>query len=481
MTNNNINARQAAFRAVITQFLQQRRDSKLQKLAVEDERYQALQVQYQWRNWFEDAARRVSQIQRVTHSLKGIHPDARGTSLYCDPAVLPQHEAIGSHCLGNTAIADVTGNAAALDVYKFLELHANEVILLSAMQQQDADLKAALSDDVDEAQRWIDAFLSISATRGDAASHVFAKQVYWLAGDDPLADADYHLLAPLYPASLAHRLYQQITADRFGDDAVAARRARRDKQPAVGVIHDYPDLAVRQLGGSNPQGISLLNSARGGQNYLLSSLPPRWESGQLRKPLKRDTLFDKKMLSTGEMRTVICGFQAFIHSDPPQTMATRDQVDEYLQALCDELINYCQILQTALPPGWTRDKDCRLSNEEKLWLDPGRLLLLPLPPPDTEEEKKEQQFHHDWFWMDWPKLIAGRFAAWVKQRLSEGGKAQNNPLNTLGDAEFDYFSRDLLLNVQWAGRLHNLRQQMDAPTYIPAHAGAVQEVSQWTQ
>ena len=40
-----------------------------------------------------------------------------------------------------------------------------------------------------------------------ASSHTQAKQVYRLTGSDPHDDQQFHLLAPLYPTSLAHRVY----------------------------------------------------------------------------------------------------------------------------------------------------------------------------------------------------------------------------------------------------------------------------------
>lgn len=87
--------RRALFRAAIEHFLQERLASKLDKLAADDPKRSELLVQYTPAAWLADAARRVAQIQTVTHSLKPIHPEARGTNLYCPPQSLPSRSEVG--------------------------------------------------------------------------------------------------------------------------------------------------------------------------------------------------------------------------------------------------------------------------------------------------------------------------------------------------------------------------------------------------
>lgn len=86
--------RRGAFRAAMENFLQERMSSKLDKLAADDPKRSELLAQYAPAAWLADAARRVAQIQTVTHSLKPIHPEARGTNLYCPPESLPSHREV---------------------------------------------------------------------------------------------------------------------------------------------------------------------------------------------------------------------------------------------------------------------------------------------------------------------------------------------------------------------------------------------------
>ncbi len=72
------NSQQKGVRSAIEQFLKERFDTKAEKLQPDDPKYQALVEQFQFDTWVNDAARRVGQLQVVTHSLKPIHPDAKG-------------------------------------------------------------------------------------------------------------------------------------------------------------------------------------------------------------------------------------------------------------------------------------------------------------------------------------------------------------------------------------------------------------------
>lgn len=237
--------------AAITTFIHERLSGKLEKLKAEEEgKRTELIAQHQPTAWLEDAARRVQQIQAVTHSLKPIHPDARGTNLYVEPRSLPPLVELGSHALGERFVGDVVGNAAALDVYKLLKLEVHGRSLLAALLAQDADALAALHTDPAQAQALRDAFVSLTQPRAESpSSHTLAKQLYWLTGADACDDAHYTLLAPLYATSLAHAVHAQVQEDRFGEANTAARKARRERKMHDGVFHDYPGLAVQNMGG----------------------------------------------------------------------------------------------------------------------------------------------------------------------------------------------------------------------------------------
>ena len=364
--------RVAELRALMADFFKKRLDDKLEKIKDDDEAAPAkraeLHQQFIPAAWLEDAARRAGQIQAVTHSLKPIHPDAKGTSLYSQPQMLPALPVVGSHCLGDDFAGDVVGNAAALDVYKFLKLEHQGRSLLTLALARDADLAVALCDDPAQAQDWLSAFASLTEPRGRLASHTLAKQLYWLTGADPHDDASYHLLAPLYASSLAHRVYQTVQDDRFSEEAKAARQAKKDGAFSERPVREYPQLAVQQLGGTKPQNISQLNSERRGNNFLFASLPPVWRSVALKPLLNTDSLFPRYSRRP-EVRRALKALLAFLKSDPARNLQTRGRRAEWVDALIDEFLQLRAELR-ALAPGWSQLPDCRLDGASKHWLDP---------------------------------------------------------------------------------------------------------------
>ena len=362
------NGRQAELRSLISGFLAERLNGKLEKLAEDDLKRTELHAQFIPAIWLEDAARRVGQIQAVTHSLKPIHPDAKGSSLFREPSSLAPLAEVGSHNLGATFDADVVGNAAALDVYKFLKLNHQGQSLLDLAVAADADLGAALSADPTVAQAWMAAFAGLAAPRGKVASHTQAKQIYWPIGDNPHDDAGYHLLAPLYPTSLVHRVYLALQDDRFSDAAKAAREARKAGELHHRPVREYPNLAIQNLGGTKPQNISQLNSELRGDNCLLASLPPVWKSVDVKPLYGVDSLF-KRYGGRKEVRTLAAHLRRFLESDPASNLKTRQHRDELVDALIDELMQFTAELGT-LNAGWSTATECDLPPAHRAWLDP---------------------------------------------------------------------------------------------------------------
>lgn len=390
-------------RKVLEGWLAQRRDNKLKTTGHDEAKQAKIRAQFQRENWLEDAARRVGQLQVVTHSLKPIHPDARGTNLYAPPEPERAKGLLGSHVLGANFDVDVVGNAAALDVFKMLQLTCDGRTFLERVKDEDAALQAAFSDNDDDGRRWMEAFAAITEASGSYATHTRGKQLYWLTGAQPTDDADFHLLAPLYATSLAHRVFQIINEDRFSDTAKAARKARHDGKPFETGYCDYPGLAVQKFGGSKPQNISQLNSERGGTNYLLSSQPPTWRTRNTRPPLHvRSAL--RLFGYRSEVRRIVRDLRRLLGTDPKPTMDVRERRDELTEALIDELLMFSVEIQN-LPPGWSTEPTCQLDAEQQYWLDPGRA-------------QTDADFRAARAASDWPAAVRHAFAAWLNRRLS---------------------------------------------------------------
>lgn len=389
-------------RQAIAAFLQDRLKPKVDKLKEEDhDARQKLLAAHDPQTWIADAAKRVSQIQQVTHAIKFSHPDAKGSSLSSAGNQKAGDFTVGSHTLADTLPPDVVGNAAALDVNKFLRLEVNGQSLLQRAIAQDPALATALSDDADLAREWMAAFATLPEPNCAPATHKLAKQLYW-----PLGDGRYHLLAPLFPTSLVHTVCAGIRADRFSDEAKAAWKAKSEKRTYPQGYREYPKLAIQKFGGTKPQNISQLNSERHGENWLLPSLPPTWQSDPIRPPFFTESVFANRFPKRFEVKRLTQELSEFLKrvAKVNSTIRIRDKRAELVGYLLDELLQFAAELHE-LDGGWSQDERCRLNAAEQCWLDPKRAVI-------------DEEFAGRWQRGDWQDEICLYFGNWLNAAIS---------------------------------------------------------------
>jgi len=396
------NVRRQGFINFIHAFLKQRLEEYLAKEKDEEQR-EKLRRRFEPSAWLADAAKRVLQLQAVTHILKPLHTEARGSNLFCPPRNLGPAEALGSHALPENFALDVVGNAAALDVYKFLRQAHEGRSLWAWLEAGDPDASASLDPDPEKAAALAEAFLSLKKEPGKMLSHTLAKQVYFLVGHDPADDSQFHLLAPLYPSSLVQAVFQKVQNDLSGEEAKTARAARKNKAWHEGEARYYPNLAVQKIGGTQPQNVSQLNSERRGVNYLFPSLPPVWVSRPVRPP-RGETIFAAFGRRSKALQPILA-LKKFLKSDPPANWETRKKRNKYLTDIIDEFLNYALELRS-LPSGWTKESACRLPQEEKDWLEPDFRTLEALTDQERPDDETLQK-------------IIQRFGNWLNSVLDE--------------------------------------------------------------
>ncbi|GHU28914.1 type I-F CRISPR-associated protein Csy1 [Betaproteobacteria bacterium] len=431
------NSRTAAFRAAIAHFINERFEAK--RKGADDATAASLAARYEYSAWLADAARRVGQIQAVTHVLKATHPDARGSSFHVTPERLPQHLEIGTHSLGEHYADDIVGNAAALDVYKFLKVEVKNRRLLDWFLQDDTDLLSALHDNKATAQEWAAAFKGLVRPSSAAlASHEKAKQVYWCCSGEPTDDAGFHLLQPLFSSTLAHAVHAEISEARFGEANAKARHAKWNKQPHDGIYQNYHNLVANKLGGTKPQNISQLNSERGGINYLLASLPPPpWGQERPVSFLGIDSVFSH-FLRSKDAYLLIQALRQLLKSNPDPTMETRIKRERIEQELGKALAAFGLEVRYRLHAGWTRNEDCKLHLSEQLWLDPERAEL----PPRADHEAEDIAFTQAFEWKDWPDEVATRFARELNDILHKAKLP-------VGDTELKHWAKQAIVDADW--------------------------------
>jgi len=461
--------RSVAIRALMQAHVVSRLDRVLRKYegrsdALAKQTIKTAKEKYRLDEMLAKGIRASHQIAVATHLAKGIHPDLevkKITNLRVQPNALTSHREVGSHLLPQQAsVADTTGNgahnAATYELYLLLDLKFEGKTLCQWLAVHDSDtLYAFTNRNLNQAEiaQWAARFTDLLKEKNARpATDSRAKQVYWLTGENPGDDAAYHLLAPLYPTALVHAVHGVIHEDRFGEANKDVRQARYKGEPHEGIFCDYPDLAAQKLGGSKPQNISHLNSERGGINYLLASLPPRWRSVVLR-PLNHSDALWNQFFYFRNVHRLVKKLADFLLSDPKPVMRTRVIREGIEQALGAQLAAFSEQVRNIREPGWTRDASCELDWFEKLWLDSQRTKLL----SRTDED---QRFIEDYHRGDWPDEIAGRFSAWLNDKLRKAG------LTTVGDAEYLHWARQAIVDVAWPIPL-----QRRAPAEHPEQAG----------
>lgn len=352
-------------------------------------------------NWLTDAARRAEQIQLVTHALKFTHSDAKGTSLFASDnqsgcPLLPEGATLSTASLNNAAI-DIVGNAAALDVGRMLQLEEDGRTLIEAIRQSDNSPLAPFAESPEQLRHWIEGFHQVLEDK-ELSSHKLAKQLFF-----PVAEGEYHLLAPLHASSFSQALYNRIVTSRFSDEAKAVREARRKKQYSDTMIVEYPNIAIQNFGGTKPQNISQLNSGRRGKAFLLDCAPPTWQP-QSQPPFHIKNIIDGPY--SYRVRWEIWHLQQFLLSkvSKKSTWEVRKKRAQRIDHLIDELIQFGAEIQQVRPAGWSDSDECILPQHQRLWLDLGRT--------ETDEDfalKREKN--------DWIQQIADDFGIWFNQKL----------------------------------------------------------------
>ncbi len=229
-------------------------------------------------NWLPDAAKRSGWLSIITHPSKFSHPSAKTS------AVIAQAESKADGFLrsGNVAAEfDVLGNAAALDVYKFLSLQLSDgQTVLTHLEKNSDTIQQQFTLSTVPFSEIKQGLLTIKQASETAKTSEKIKQVYFPVDDD------YHLLSILTPSGLMFKLKEKVNQLRFSDEAKQAREDRRAEKHNEQGFDELYNLAVIGFGGTKPQNISVLNSQNGGTAYLLPSPPPQLEIRTLRRPHK---------------------------------------------------------------------------------------------------------------------------------------------------------------------------------------------------
>lgn len=352
--------------ANIDAFLNERKELWLKdrlKKAKDDAEIAELQHQasdkFHLKEWLPDAAKRVVQLSMVSHPSKFSHPSAKTSSI-----IAPISSSKDGYLrTGNVDYPlDVFGNAAAMDVYKFLCLPlSNELSVLDGFEQDDQNLKNLIQQSALDFETLKTNFLMIKQNDTTSKTDHLIKQVYF-----PIAENEYHLLSILTPSGLITRLKQKIDQIRFSEQTKLAKENRKKNEHDAEGYADIFDLTVTAYGGTQPQNVSVLNSQNAGRAYLLSSCPPTLEKRAIRLP---KTDFFAQCLYRKNYQESFVQLHKFMQLDI-NNIDIRIAIRNIIGFVIDQILFQAFKIRETYPEAWSdQDYYVGLPKLQRIWLD----------------------------------------------------------------------------------------------------------------
>ncbi|EGQ8146636.1 type I-F CRISPR-associated protein Csy1 [Vibrio parahaemolyticus] len=315
-------------------------------------------------NWLPDAAKRAGQISISSHPCTFSHPSARKNKNGYVSSVIAKNRAQSDGFLrsGNVSVeVDALGNAAALDVYKFLSLEMTDKRSLLTHIEQGSELaQGLLTQPNTDYQTLREGFLKMIDTDPEATSSSKVKQVYF-----PVAKGEYHLLSLLTHSGHLFELRQRLDALRFGEEVKQARECRKNGQFHPDGYQEIFGLTTIGFGGTKPQNISVLNNKNAGKAHLLASTPPELKPRNLRLPT---TDFFKESFTAWQAKETLEALHRLFRTDY-NNINIRDGRDYRIQEYVDLVIHKMWQVRLFLAD-YQGDLSSDLKPEQKFWLYP---------------------------------------------------------------------------------------------------------------
>ncbi|MFA5919795.1 MAG: type I-F CRISPR-associated protein Csy1 [Methylococcaceae bacterium] len=333
-------------------------------------------------NWLPDAARRATQLTMVSHPGKFSHPSAKTSSII----VKSHHAKDGYLRSGNVDYElDVFGNAAAMDVYKFLSVLMDDgKTVLTHLEEDSPAIKPLFTLPTASYESLKQGLTSIKQLDDSNKTDHLVKQVYF-----PVDDT-YHLLSLLTPSGLLTQVKNRIDIIRFSEETKQAKECRKKNELHAAGYDDVFDLTITAFGGTQPQNVSVLNSQNAGRAYLLASTPPGLKQRQIRLPTNN---FFRNTLRIRPFKDTFQPLDKLIRTDV-NNVHVRDGIRNSLKFIIDQVLQRAFRVR-AYEPGWSYTEHYQsLPLAQRIWLD------------DANLEQRESQDA-------WLEDVVSDFARWI--------------------------------------------------------------------
>lgn len=358
-------------------------------------------------NWLPNAAKRAGQMAISTHPCTFSHPSARKNKNGYVTSIIAANQRIADGYLrtGNIeAEKDALGNAAAIDVYKFLTLElADGNTVIDHIEKNTNAAQTLLKINSAAPEELRDGFLAMITPSKEIVTSSKIKQVFF-----PINDG-YHQLSVLTNSGIVFELRQRIDNLRFSEKVKEGRAHKKNNTFYANGFSEIYNITTIGYGGTKPQNISVLNNQNGGKAHLLLSAPPSVEQREIRLP-KNDFFIDS--IKVGALRPILIRLNKIFSMSPGAPLPLKTLRKAQINCLFDivDLILKTLAAVRNVSKNQHNPTSCKLSRAQRIWLH-------------IESEKPEEQ--------DWITSICDDLASWI---ISAHKNLTKDPV-ALGQAE----------------------------------------------
>jgi CRISPR-associated protein Csy1 len=358
-------------RQVIEEFLSDRRDLRIKAktkdfIKKENRNPDAIEIQeiinnaqneFSFDNWIVSKSKNAYQIKISTHPSKFSHPDAKTSNIY----FYGTQKNDGFLRSGNINSGfDVFGNAAQMDIFKFLDLCYADKTILDHIKNQSDEFKEVFNIENIGFEKIRDDFLLVIEISKSQYTSNKVKQIYF-----PIDKNEYHNLSILTNSFIASELNNKVREIKFSDQTKELKKLRKNNQFSLQKIEDLLNLFKISYGGSNAQNISSINAKNAGKFYLLPSLPPIIEKREIRLP---KTDFFHQSLNKYRFKFHFEQLEKLIQ-DKRNNKPIRDSITNIVGDIADDVIEIIYKIRD-LDSGWSEQENYKnLPKNQKILLD----------------------------------------------------------------------------------------------------------------
>jgi len=333
---------------------------------------------------------------KVTHPVKFTHGLISYGGIYVKPSCQNTNSYLTTECLKSSYYDISNSNGNLITHARFLMLNLDGETVYEKLEKDDYTWLLEFSKNKVQLQDWQDG-LSLWVAETKAIQNVSRlKQNYFL-----LSDGSYHMVAPLFSSSICQTIYDKLRFSTFSQENKKLRTAKKNSKYAEGTLVEYPNYAVMNFGGTQPQNISAGNFERHGEVFLLPCSPPHWQSS-LKPPIKKTSLyegeFDRRAWKIAkELQLYLSKLQ-----EKKGNMQIRNHVTQLVYQIIDTLLEYAaEIHSLEGQAGWS-ESNCKLKESHKLFLDLYR---------------KDETFQLSRESGEWQQEVCKDFGLWLNKKL----------------------------------------------------------------